>query len=149
MDIEPQRLGTDLWLLNPLDRADDRTSRGDLRTILRQGVDLGTVASVDNLKQALLLRFLTPRGSLTELGHPEYGSRLFELFGEPITATNMNRAKLYALEALGHEPRIDEVLSINVTTNRRASPTRIDISFTAHVAESGEILNMVFPFYLS
>jgi phage baseplate assembly protein W len=148
MNIDPERLGTDLWLLESLDRADDRTVHGDLRTTLRQGVDLATVSQVRNLKQALLLRLLTAQGALEGLGHPEYGSRLHTLIGEPNTETNRNRAKLYALEALAQEPRLGQILSIEVTTNRRASPTRIDIAVTAQVSESTEVLNLVFPFYL-
>lgn len=149
MTIDPQRLGSDLWLLDPLDRGDDRYTAGDLRVRLRQGVDLATVSSVDNLSQALLLRFLTPQGSLEPLGHPEYGSRLSTLIGELNSETNRNRAKLYVLEALAQEPRIGKVLSVSVTTNRRAAPDRIDIAVTAEVAESKQVLNLVFPFFLS
>jgi phage baseplate assembly protein W len=149
MNIDPKRLGSDLWLLDPLDRADDRTAHGDLRATLRQGVDLATLSAVDNLKQALLLRLLTPRGALDVLGHPEYGSRLYTLIGELNTETNRNRARLYVLEALAQEPRLSRVLSISVTTNRRAAPTRIDIAVSAEVAESKEVLNLVFPFFLT
>ena len=151
MNIDPQRLGTDLRLLDPLDRGDDHTSRGDLRAALRKSidrVDLATVSEVSNLEQALLMRFLTPRGALEILGHPEYGSRLFTLIGELNTETNRNRAKLYVLEALAQEPRIGQVLSVAVTTHRAASPTRIDIAISAEVAESRQVLNMVFPFFL-
>jgi phage baseplate assembly protein W len=149
MSIDLKRLGTDLWLLDPLDRADDRTVGGDLRVVLRQGVDLATVSGVDNISQALLLRLLTARGALELLGHPEYGSRLHTLIGELNNESNRNRAKLYVLEALAQEPRLSRVLSVVVTTNRRAAPTRIDIAVTAEVAESKEVLNLVFPFFLA
>ncbi len=149
MKLDPRRLGSDLWLLDSLDRADDRTAQGDLHTTLRQGVDLATLSGVDTLKQALVLRLLTPRGALADLGHPEYGSRLYTLIGELNNESNRNRAKLYVLEALGQEPRLARVLSISVTTNRRASPTRIDVAVSAEVAESKEIVNLVFPFFLS
>ena len=151
MSIDPQRLGTDLRLLDPLDRGSDRSSQGDLQTYVRPGgvgVDLRTVSAVDNLEQALILRLLTPRGALAILGHPEYGSRLNTLIGELNSEPNRNRAKLYVLEALAREPRIGQVLSVSVTTNRQASPTRIDIAVTAEVAESKEVLNLVFPFFL-
>ena len=148
MNIEPKRLGSDLWLFDPLDRADDRTAQSDLRVTLRQGIDLATVSGVENLSQALLLRLLTPRGALEILGHPEYGSRLSTLIGEPNTEANRNRAKLYVLEALAQEPRLGQVLSVSVTTNRRVSQTRIDIAISAEVAESKQVLNLVFPFFL-
>ena len=103
---------------------------------------------MDNLKQALLLRLLTPRGALELLGHPDYGSRLSTLIGELNSETNRNRAKLYVLEALAQEPRISQVLSVTATTNRRNSPSQIDIAVSAEVAESKQVLNLVFPFFL-
>jgi phage baseplate assembly protein W len=148
MAIDLQRLGQDLWLLEPVDRADDRTSPADLKLRLRQGVDIGVVSGVENLQQALILRLLTPRGALEPLGHPSYGSRLHTLIGEPNTERNRNRAKLFVLEALAQEPRLGEVLSISVTTDRRRSPTRIDVTLSAKVTETGEVLNLVFPFFL-
>lgn len=149
MALDLQRLGQDLWLLEPVDRADDRNSPADLKLRLRQGVDLGVLCGVQNIQQALIMRLLTPQGALEPLGHPEYGSRLFTLLGEPNTERNRNRARLFVLEALAQEPRIGEVLSLTVTTNRRAAPTGIDISVTARVAETGEILNLVFPFFFA
>ena len=54
------------------------------------------------------MRLLTPRGELAELGHPEYGSRLHELIGSPNSETRRSLAKLFVLESLAQEPRIDE-----------------------------------------
>jgi phage baseplate assembly protein W len=150
MPVDPQLLGADLWLLEPTDRGDDRTARGDLHTTLRrEGVDLATLGGAENMEQALLLRLLTPRGALEQLGHPDYGSRLSTLIGEPNTETNRNRAKLYVLEALAMEPRIQQVLSVSVTTNRQVDPTRVDIAVSARVGESGAVLNLVFPFFIA
>lgn len=119
----------DLRLLPNVERENDRFPGADLPTReTDQGFDLETVEAVPNLQQALLMRFLTPKGSLTHLGHPEYGSNLFKLIGEPNTETNRNRAKLYTLEALAQEVRIAEVLEVFVATNRRLAPTRVEIS---------------------
>jgi phage baseplate assembly protein W len=147
MPIDLERLGTDLWLLDPTDQGSDRTATGDLHTALRLlNIDLATVSQVENMQQALLLRLLTPRGALEILGHPEYGSRLNTLIGEPNTEGNRNRAKMYVLESLAQEPRLTEILSVSVTTDRTYSPGTVDISVAAKVGESGEILNLVFPF---
>jgi phage baseplate assembly protein W len=150
MNVDPKRLGTDLWLLDPTDSGDDRSTHGDLRAVQRgvMGVDIGAITRVENLKQALLLRLLTPRGELAHLGHPDYGSRLHTLIGELNSELNRNRAKLFVLEALAQEPRIGQVLAVTVTTNRRFSPTRVDIAVSAEVAESKDVLNLVFPFFL-
>lgn len=76
--------------------------------------DMATSAGEVNLAQAVNLRLLTPRGELTPLGHPDYGSRLHELIGRENTETTRNLAKLYILESLAKEPRIDEVVAIAV-----------------------------------
>jgi phage baseplate assembly protein W len=69
--------------------------------------DLAVATGVDNLRQALIDRLLTRRGELAALGHPEYGSRLYELIGRPNSATQRNLAKLFVLEALAQELRVD------------------------------------------
>jgi phage baseplate assembly protein W len=81
------------------------------RTLL----DYSTLDGRDNLAQAIVMRLLTPRGELAELGHPEYGSRLNELLGTPNTETRRGLAKLFVLEALAQEPRIAKVLDVTVT----------------------------------
>jgi len=60
---------------------------------------------------------------------------------------NRNRAKLYVLEALAMEPRVAEVLSVQVETNRR-EPTQIDISVRLRPIYADTVLNLVFPFFL-
>jgi phage baseplate assembly protein W len=77
-------------------------------------LDFTTLDGRDNLAQAIVMRLLTPRGELTELGHPEYGSRLNELLGTPNTETRRGLAKLFVLEALAQEPRIEKVLDVTV-----------------------------------
>lgn len=144
------RWGTDLRLLGDLTRQKSRDRGADLatRTSSSTGlVDLDTVSGVDNLKQALLLRFLTPVGELAALGHPTYGCRLTELIGERNTQRNRNRAKLFVLQALAQEPRVKKVLAVNVTPHR-ADPTRIDIDIHLTPIDSDEPLNLVFPFFL-
>lgn len=144
------RWGADLRLLDNLLRQNDLDVGEDLFVTerLETGqIDLETVVADDNLKQALLLRFLTRRGELEPLGHPTYGSRLFDLLGERNTLANRNRAKLYVLEALAMEPRVAEVLRVTVETNR-AEPTQIDISISLRPIYADTVLNLVFPFFL-
>ncbi len=150
MAILEVRFGDDLRLLGNLERQNDRQRGEDLKTARRPAtgeVDLERLGGVDNLKQALLLRFLTRQGELALLGHRTYGSRLHELIGEPNTETNRNRAKIYALQALRDEPRIGEVVAVDVRT-RRSEPTRIDIDMKLKAIDSDTVLNLVFPFFL-
>lgn len=151
MSQTDERWGTDLRLLRNLERQNDRDRGRDLSTVQRpetgRGIDLETLSGLDNLKQALLLRFLTPVGEMTPLGHPNYGSRLFELIGELNTPTNRNRAKMFVLQALAAEPRVQQVLAVQVTQNQ-ADPGRIDIDVWLTPIDSDTPLNLVFPFFL-
>lgn len=146
-----QRFGDDLRLLGNLTMQSYRERGSDLAVTTRKQTgldDLQTVSSTQNLQQALLLRFLTPRGELAQLGHPDYGSRLYELMGEPNTQSNRDRAKLFTLIALQAEPRVKEVLSVEVKTDRRRDPDRIDIDVSLIALDSDTPLNLVFPFFL-
>lgn len=140
--------GTDLKLLVNRAVQHSRHRGSDLSTTTRPesgGTDLARLADVENLKQALLLRFLTAVGELAPLGHSRYGSRLYELLGQPNTEINRYRAKLYVLESLAAEPRVAKVLSVEVRT-RRTSPNQIDISIELEAAKTGDILQLDVPF---
>jgi phage baseplate assembly protein W len=76
--------------------------------------DVATVGGRENLAQALVLRLLTPVGSLAPLGHPAFGCRLIELIGGLNNETTRNLARLFTLEALAAEPRVVEVLDLRV-----------------------------------
>lgn len=150
MNESEERWGTDLRLLGNLEQQNDRERGSDLyaRRVPGTGaMDLETIVGLDNLRQALLLRFLTPQGELAILGHPGYGSRLYELLGELNIERNRNRAKMYVLQALAMEPRVGRVLSVNVTQNQ-ALRDRMDIAIWLNPIGSDTALNLVFPFFL-
>jgi phage baseplate assembly protein W len=108
-------LGKDLRILSHFS-ADDTSSldlvRTDRLARTSSGVDELTDIAVfeerENLAQALMLRLLTPRGSLRDLGHANYGSRLHELIGRPKNETNRNLCRLFVLEAVAQEPRVED-----------------------------------------
>jgi phage baseplate assembly protein W len=79
-----------------------------------QVLDISVVSGEQNLGQAIVMRLLTPRGELSELAHPEYGSRLHELIGRQNTETTRNLIKLFILDSLQEEPRIEEVSEVTV-----------------------------------
>jgi phage baseplate assembly protein W len=90
-------------------------------------LDLAVKSGQDNLAQAIIMGLLTPQGELSALGHSRYGSRLHELVGKVNTETSHNLVRLYILETLQREPRIEEIVDVAVTpaVERRSS---VDVS---------------------
>lgn len=112
----------------------------------REG-DLEIISQEENLAQAILHRLMTERGELTELGHPDYGSRLNELLGKPNNESTRNRARALVLECLAQEPRIREFLSVNVSSNR-LDPSRLDIEIYVLPVRSERPVSILYPFSL-
>ena len=109
--------------------------------------DLDTVSDEDNLAQAIIARLTTEEGELHDVGHADYGSRLYEFIGEVNNETTRERIKAVVLDCLTQEPRIKEVASINV----RADPHdlhRVDIDITVLPIGSSTFLTVVYPFSL-
>ena len=69
--------------------------------------DLDVMSGRENVAQALILRLLTPRGSLAALGHAGYGSRLHELIGRLKTDAVRNLCRAFVLETVAQEPRVE------------------------------------------
>jgi phage baseplate assembly protein W len=84
-------------------------------------------AGKETLAQSILARLLTPRGELAALGHPEYGSRVHELIGRENNGAQRNLLKLYILEALQNEPRIERVVELEVIPSPGTRGT-VDVS---------------------
>ena len=150
MAFSVEEFGADLRLLGDLQFQNDRDRGSDLFITQRPQtgqIDLQTLAGTDNLTQALLLRFLTLAGELTQLGHPDYGSRLSELVGGLNNEPTRNLAKMYVLQALAGEPRVKQVLNVTVTQNT-AHRDEMDISVSLLPIDSDTPLNLVFPFFL-
>lgn len=82
--------------------------RGQLVACASETIDYGIIAGRKNLAHALLLRLLTPWGSLTDLGHAEYGSRLHELIGRNKTSALRDLCRAFVLEVVAQEPRVED-----------------------------------------
>jgi phage baseplate assembly protein W len=81
--------------------------------------DLDVMSGRQNLAQALILRLLTPRGSLAALGHGAYGSRLSELIGQPRNAATRALCRAFVLEVVAQEPRVeDQAVSLTFDVER-------------------------------
>ena len=142
--------GRDLHLLTDLERQSSRVPGEDLATTRRTSsgrTDLDTLLGEENLRQALLLRFMTPTGELEHLGHPDYGSRLSNLVGELNNERTRNLAKLYTLQALAAEPRVERVVALDVVANP-TDRTKLDITVSLLAITLPTPLNLVFGFSL-
>ncbi len=134
--MDEELLGRDLKLM-------DKDVGRDI--IINNTGDLETVSGAFNLGQAITNRLMTRKGELSELGHANYGSRMYELIGEPNNERTRELAKIYVKECLSQEPRIKEIVKVVVSP---VGNDRIDISISAIPIESEVVLNIVFPFYL-
>lgn len=144
-------LGNDLALEYALaggffEDADLRSARGPARPA--QARDLQVAVGVDNLVQAIANRLKTRRGELAALGHETYGSRHHELIGEPNTDRTRNLIKLYILQALRDEPRIEKVLRVTVGAEHTPPRDKVRIEIEVRLIGAPAPLNLVVPFSL-
>lgn len=143
-------LGTDLALDFPgavgywedADLAVERTTR------LPSRIDLTTVSRERAADQLLANRLKTQRGELAALGHPEYGSRHHELIGEPNTERTRTLIKMHVLEALSHEPRIEEILDCTVSAAHTPPRDTVRIELTVRLHRVSTPRSLVVPFNL-
>ncbi len=124
----------------------------ELRSALTNRVtgarDIRTISRVDAIEQALVNRLKTRLGELAPLGHPDYGSRHHELIGEPNVERTRNLIKLYVLQALRREPRIERVLSADVTPDQVPPRAMARIVLSLRLIGEQAPLNLVVPFSL-
>ena len=95
----------------------------------------------ENLVQALILRLLTPRGELLALGHADYGSRVHELIGRENSTTQRNLLKLFMLEAIKQEPRVEKVVELKVTPSP-GTKTTVDVWLKVKAAAFSELIEI-------
>lgn len=76
----------------------------------KQHKDIGTVSGIDNMRQVLTMRLLTPKGS--HLLHPEYGSDLHLLFGYAVPE-QATLVELEVIRCLMRDTRVQNVGIIN------------------------------------
>ena len=139
LDVLMRRLGTDLALsyAGPggcFEDADLTTARAGDRT---RRADLAVVRDIPAAEQLLVNRLKTQRGELAPLGHPDYGSRHHELIGQPNIERTRNLIKLYVLEALGREPRVEKVLGVAVYAPHDPPRDQVRIELDVLLIERG------------
>jgi phage baseplate assembly protein W len=110
--------------------------------------DLELVAGLDALTQAIANRLKTRMGELAPLGHPDYGSRHHELIGQPNVQRTRDLIKLYVLQALRNEPRIEKVVSAAVTAEHSPPRDSVRIDLVLSIIGAPVPFNLVLPFSL-
>ncbi len=97
-----------------------------------------------DLAQAVVNRLLTRQGELTDLGHPDYGSRLYQLIGEPNSRRTYAVAELYIREALAGEPRIQEIVAISFAppSPRPDKRSLLEVTLVIQPVEAAESLTI-------
>ncbi len=101
-------------------------------------IDLETMSGRRNLAQALLLRLLTPRGSLSELGHSGYGSRLHELIGQHKTEATRNLCRAHILEVVAQEPRVENTATEITFDLAAEDPSSFNVILAVQPRSGGE-----------
>ena len=149
MTLATDILGRDLAALYRV--TDGRHEDVDLRLAEHEArgehlSDVALIDGMDNAVQAVIHRIKTMQGELAELGHPEYGSRHHELIGEPNSEHNRNLVKLYILQALAHEARIERIRKAAIRFDRSRAPDRVEIVLELSFIGVQAAANLVVPF---
>ena len=92
-------------------------SSGELRE--NEDGDLAIVEDVANLKQAVILKLMTPKGSLPL--HPEYGSDLLLLMGKPKTYKQLTKIKLEIERTIKGDFHITKIENLKVVSSESGS----------------------------
>ncbi|MDD1683929.1 MAG: GPW/gp25 family protein [Methanoregula sp.] len=137
-------LGTDLKLR--IETRPDFMGIGMDLQVRRSG-DLMMSHGRQNLGQAILHRLLTRKGELADTGHPDYGSRLHELIGEPNNSRTRDLVRLYAKECISQDPRVREIVKLTAAT-APDNPHVVLLDITVVPIKSSVPMNITFPFYL-
>jgi hypothetical protein len=129
---------------------------GDLDTVTSYGpdgtptaTDLAVASGVTATAQLLVNRLRTIAGELQPLGHPQYGSRHESLIGQPNIDRTRNLVKLYVLEALQQEPRIQQIVSCVVAPWSPDQPSLVHIALQLVLLGQDSPVNFVIPFNLA
>lgn len=96
-------MGTDI----KLDISTDTPLPDQTEILVADGRDLQTVSGLENLKQSLINRILTPYGTLYM--HPRYGSHLPEILGKSMNQQLLSDAVVELKRTLTTDERVQQV----------------------------------------
>lgn len=145
MPDEKKLFGTDLRLVVKTDPHDEDITYMDLATA--HTGDMETISGKDLMIQAIQQRLATRRGELAHLGHPEYGSLLEEMIGEPNTEDTRAIIETLVRDCLKYEPRIDSIEYVHASADDRR-PDVVNIEVAVRLRGTAERLVVEYPFKL-
>lgn len=115
LDVEQYILGADLDIYTYMESEHHVIRIGETGELLDDdNGDLRIAAGLRNLRQQLVTRLGTPRGTL--LLHPEYGSDLLQYIGRPLTPELLIEEKLCVQECLLSDFRVAGLSELTVTS---------------------------------
>lgn len=115
--------------------------------VLDRKGDLDTLEERDLMIQAIRHRLITRKGELASLGHPEYGSLLEEIIGEPNIPDTHRIIETLVRDCLADESRIRNVERV-VCTPSRENPHVVHISLEVTLIKKNEDIKITYPLYL-
>jgi len=122
------------------------TELGADLTISPEG-DLMLIEGEENLGQAIINRLRTRVGELRDLGHPRYGSTLYEMIGQPNNDRTRSLVRMIVRETIMRDRRVKEIVSLTITTSKR-DLNRLNIRVVIKPIVGEGVITIVFPFYL-
>lgn len=114
--------------------------------LVSNGRDLDTADDIDNLKQSLIMRILTRKGTLYR--HPNYGSTLPDMIGKPISSTLLHDITTEVQRVISTDTRVQSAevtesrLSYNsIFINVSITPIGYDSAFDLYIyrSENGDL----------
>ena len=88
--------------------------------------DIMTVGGLDNAKQAIRNELLTPVGSYPSVDS-DYGSEIYEVWGEDLTDVQLQQIEVYVNNALLKQERVDSISEIHPFINDKGTVS-VDIT---------------------
>lgn len=100
-------LGTDFDLFSTEGKNIDLTGTQQGELSVNHTGDIKVVSGIANLKQAIIIKFCTPYGSLTH--HPDYGTHIGEYIGKPDTVETLQNMQDECTRTVLTDGRIQQV----------------------------------------
>lgn len=135
-------LGNDI----KLDLRTDVTLDEQRGVLVSNGRDLDTVDGIYNLKQSLIMRMLTRKGTLYR--HPNYGSTLPDMLGKPLSSTLLHDIVTEVQRVISTDTRVQSAEVTNSRINYNSvfisvsvTPIGYDSAFDLYIyrSENGDL----------